>query len=69
MAAVLATAVLAAAARPAHASRFLRIGIYDEAQTLYGPVVAVPIAQFLAECYRRLSPTVIPVVFAASTFS
>jgi hypothetical protein len=38
-------------------------------QTFYGPVVAVPVAQFLAECYRRLSPTVIPVVFAASTFS
>jgi hypothetical protein len=37
-AAVLAVALLAASARPAHASRFLRIGIYDEAQTLYGPV-------------------------------
>jgi hypothetical protein len=38
LAAVLATALLAASAQPAHASRFLRIGIYDEAQTLYGPV-------------------------------
>jgi hypothetical protein len=36
--AVILTALLAASARPAHASRFLRIGIYDEAQTLYGPV-------------------------------
>jgi hypothetical protein len=33
--AVLATASLAA---NAHASRFMRVGIYDEAQTLYGPV-------------------------------
>jgi Glycosyl hydrolase catalytic core len=38
LAALLATAILAASARPAHASRYLRIGIYDEAQTLYGPV-------------------------------
>jgi Glycosyl hydrolase catalytic core len=37
-AAVAATALLAACAQPGHASRFLRIGIYDEAQTLYGPV-------------------------------
>jgi hypothetical protein len=37
-AAVLATVALAAFAQPGHASRFLRIGIYDEAQTLYGPV-------------------------------
>jgi hypothetical protein len=36
--AVLATALAAATARPADASRYLRIGIYDEAQTLYGPV-------------------------------
>jgi hypothetical protein len=36
--AVLATALVAATARPADASRYLRIGIYDEAQTLYGPV-------------------------------
>jgi hypothetical protein len=36
--AVAATAFLAAFAQPGHASRFLRIGIYDEAQTLYGPV-------------------------------
>ena len=37
-AAVLATASLAAFVQPGHASRYLRIGIYDEAQTLYGPV-------------------------------
>ena len=36
--AVVVTALLGATARPAHASRFLRVGIYDEAQTLYGPV-------------------------------
>ena len=36
--AVALTALLSASARPAHASRFLRVGIYDEAQTLYGPV-------------------------------
>jgi hypothetical protein len=36
--AVLATALLAAQAQPAHASRYLRVGIYDEAQTLFGPV-------------------------------
>jgi len=36
--AVALTAVIGATARPAHASRFLRVGIYDEAQTLYGPV-------------------------------
>jgi hypothetical protein len=36
--AVLAAALLAATAQPAHSSRYLRIGIYDEAQTLYGPV-------------------------------
>ena len=38
LAVVLLTALLAATAHPAHASRFLRVGIYDEAQTLYGPV-------------------------------
>jgi hypothetical protein len=44
VAAVLATALLAAAAvlalsaQPAGASRYMRIGIYDEAQTLYGPI-------------------------------
>ena len=36
--AVLVTALAAATARPADASRYLRVGIYDEAQTLYGPV-------------------------------
>jgi hypothetical protein len=41
--AVLATALLTAAlfaatAGPASASRYLRIGIYDDAQTLYGPI-------------------------------
>ncbi|HEY7397683.1 MAG TPA: glycosyl hydrolase [Gaiellaceae bacterium] len=34
----LAVAGLAATAQPAGASRYLRIGIYDEAQTLYGPI-------------------------------
>jgi hypothetical protein len=36
--ALLATGVLAATAATAHASRYLRVGIYDEAQVLYGPV-------------------------------
>jgi hypothetical protein len=36
--AVLATALVAASAQPASGSRYLRVGIYDEAQTLYGPV-------------------------------
>jgi hypothetical protein len=36
--AVIAAAVLAASAQPATSSRFMRIGIYDEAQTLYGPI-------------------------------
>jgi Glycosyl hydrolase catalytic core len=36
--AVIVTASASATARPAHGSRFLRVGIYDEAQTLYGPV-------------------------------
>jgi hypothetical protein len=36
--ALLAVSALAARATPAHASRYMRIGIYDEAQTLYGPV-------------------------------
>jgi hypothetical protein len=36
--AVLVTALLAATAQPADASRYMRVGIYDEAQTLYGPV-------------------------------
>jgi hypothetical protein len=35
---VTALALAAASAQPADASRSLRIGIYDEAQTLYGPV-------------------------------
>jgi hypothetical protein len=35
---VLGAAVAAATAQPGHASRYLRVGIYDEAQTLYGPV-------------------------------
>jgi hypothetical protein len=38
MLAVVVTALLAAAAQPADGSRYLRVGIYDEAQTLYGPV-------------------------------
>ena len=37
-AAIVAVAGLAASVQPSSASRFLRIGIYDEAQTLYGPV-------------------------------
>ena len=36
--AVLAAALVSATAQPAQGSRYLRIGIYDEAQTLYGPV-------------------------------
>jgi hypothetical protein len=36
--AVLAAAAAAAFAQPADGSRFMRVGIYDEAQTLYGPV-------------------------------
>jgi hypothetical protein len=36
--AVLATAFVAASAQPAQSSRYMRVGIYDEAQTLYGPV-------------------------------
>ena len=38
LAAVLAAAIFAATAQPAASSRYLRIGIYDEAQTLYGPI-------------------------------
>ena len=39
LAAVLfAVAGIAATAQTAHASRYLRVGIYDEAQTLYGPI-------------------------------
>ena len=36
--AVLVAALLAATAQTASSSRYLRIGIYDEAQTLYGPI-------------------------------
>jgi hypothetical protein len=36
--AVLTAAVVAVSAQPAGASRFMRVGIFDEAQTLYGPV-------------------------------
>jgi hypothetical protein len=38
MTALVGLAFLAATAQPAGASRYMRIGIYDEAQTLYGPV-------------------------------
>jgi hypothetical protein len=38
MTALVGLAFLAAPAQPAGASRYMRIGIYDEAQTLYGPV-------------------------------
>jgi hypothetical protein len=33
-----AVALVGATAQPAESSRYLRIGIYDEAQTLYGPI-------------------------------
>ena len=36
--AALVAALFAATAQPADSSRYLRVGIYDEAQTLYGPV-------------------------------
>src|SRR3954453_543051 len=36
--AVAAAMLLAATAQPAESSRYMRIGIYDEAQTLYGPI-------------------------------
>src|SRR3954453_22863166 len=36
--AVILAALVAATARPAEGSRYMRVGIYDEAQTLYGPV-------------------------------
>jgi hypothetical protein len=36
--AVFATAAVAATSQSANASRYMRVGIYDEAQTLYGPV-------------------------------
>jgi Glycosyl hydrolase catalytic core len=36
--AVAAAALVGATAQPAESSRYLRIGIYDEAQTLYGPI-------------------------------
>jgi Glycosyl hydrolase catalytic core len=45
--AVLAAALVAASARPGHASRYLQVGIYDEAQLLYGPTEAT-IATFKA---------------------
>jgi Glycosyl hydrolase catalytic core len=35
---VAVAALLGATAQPAESSRYLRIGIYDEAQTLYGPI-------------------------------
>jgi hypothetical protein len=38
LAVVVATATVAATAQPAQASLYMRVGIYDEAQTLYGPV-------------------------------
>jgi hypothetical protein len=34
--AALALALVAASARPAHASRYLRVGVFDQAQTLFG---------------------------------
>ncbi len=38
LASVVVSALAVSAAQPAQASRFMKIGIYDEAQTLYGPV-------------------------------
>ncbi len=38
IAAAVAVAGIAATAQPVAASRYLRVGIYDEAQTLYGPI-------------------------------
>jgi hypothetical protein len=38
MCAVVLVAAVAASAQPASGSRYMRVGIYDEAQTLYGPV-------------------------------
>jgi hypothetical protein len=38
VAAVAVAALIGATAQPAESSRYLRIGIYDEAQTLYGPI-------------------------------
>jgi hypothetical protein len=38
LAAVVLAVAAAATARPATGSRYLRVGIYDEAQTLYGPI-------------------------------
>ena len=38
VAVVAAAALVGATAQPAESSRYLRIGIYDEAQTLYGPI-------------------------------
>jgi hypothetical protein len=35
---LVAVALLGATANPAQGSRYIRIGIYDEAQTLYGPI-------------------------------
>ena len=35
---IAAAALAAATATPADASRYMRVGIYDEAQTLYGPI-------------------------------
>jgi hypothetical protein len=46
-AAVLATALLAATAHPADASRYLRIGLYDDAQSLFGTATTFPTMQQL----------------------
>jgi hypothetical protein len=38
MCAVVVVAMVAASARPANGSRYMRVGIYDDAQTLFGPI-------------------------------
>ena len=48
---------LAATAQPADASRYLRVGIYDEAQTLYGPIRPdLPLLKTLHVQEIRLEP-------------
>jgi hypothetical protein len=44
---LLTTALLAASARPAHASRYLRVGLYDDASSLFGGSAAYGVMQQL----------------------
>jgi hypothetical protein len=44
---VVATALLAATVQPAHASRYLRVGLYDDAQSLFGDGTTFPTLQQL----------------------